>query len=471
MKSFAPATIARTLIAVAVLGASSANAVPAPQSNTSPFVTSDTATLRVTLVLPLGDWIYKSSQMGGGMPFFSTGHPPGVIDEYQALIDILEREGVEVLNVHDLVQDAIDEARERGTLADVMRDLFPGSAEAILQRLDEIDADSIFFLRDDHVYMGGEDGAVAPLFPGFGSMYWARDWAATTPKGVVIGNSRRFTRSLENKLAKFIFEYADRLEEFPVVFDAGEEGVHLDGGDLIVLDENTILLGVGNRTSREAAPKLAKKLDMEVIAVALPAWEERTGLARALLHLDTTFSLVDDQKILAVPYFHESRYAESNPVARMLLGVAKQAALWNDVSEDDELTDSNVERIQETVNHMPLVGKIVRYAAGSGEEQPLDDELVDLFVARGYEVILVGGPRGDLNETKWAMERAMYELRYQGANVVQLAPGRVIAFEHNVHTNQALRDAGVQVLTFPGELIAVRGGGPHCLLMPLVRYD
>ncbi len=471
MTSFAPAKIARTLMAVVVLGASSANAVASPQSNTPPFVTSDTATLRVALVLPLGDWIYKSSQMGGRMPFFSTGHPPGVIDEYQALIDILEREGVEVLNVHELLQDAIDEARERGTLADVMRDLFPGSAEAILQRLDEIDADSIFFLRDDHVYMGGEDGTVAPLFPGFGSMYWARDWAATTPKGVVIGNSRRFTRSLENKLAKFIFEYAARLEEFPVVFDAGEEGVNLDGGDLIVLDENTILLGVDNRTSREAAPKLAEKLDMDVIAVALPAWEERTGLARALLHLDTTFNLVDDHKILVVPYFHEQRYAESNPVARMLLGVAKQAASWNDVSEADELTDSNVERIQETVNHMPLVGKIVRYAAGSGEQQPIDGELVDLFAARGYEVIPVGGPRGDLNETKWAIERAMYELRYQGANVVQLGPGRVIAFEHNVHTNQALRDAGVQVLTFPGELIAVRGGGPHCLLMPLVRYD
>lgn len=31
----------------------------------------------------------------------------------------------------------------------------------------------------------------------------------------------------------------------------------------------------------------------------------------------------------------------------------------------------------------------------------------------------------------------------------------MIAFEHNVATNAALRDAGVEVFTFPGELIAM----------------
>lgn len=83
------------------------------------------------------------------------------------------------------------------------------------------------------------------------------------PAGVVIGNSRRFTRSLENPLARFLFEYADSLQRFPVVFDAGDAGVDLDGGDLIVLDEDTLLLGVDNRTSRDAAPALAEALDME----------------------------------------------------------------------------------------------------------------------------------------------------------------------------------------------------------------
>ena len=461
----------------AVAGSQRADAAPAvavetePTRYVAPFVTSDTATLRVALVLPLRDYIFKSSAMGQGMPFFSMGHPPGVIAEYQAMLDLLTVAGVEVLDVGDLLQEAIDAARERGELEAIMREIFPGSADAIAERLDEIDADSLLFLRDDHVYMEQDDGTVAPLFPGYSSMYWARDWAATTPNGVVIGNSRRFTRSLENKLAKFLFEYAEGLRDFPVVFDAGAEGVNLDGGDLIVLNEDTLLFGVGNRSGREAAPLLAQKLDMEVLAVALPSWDERSGLSRQLLHLDTTFNLVDHSTIVVTPYFHEKSYAEDNPVARMLAGLANQAESWSAVNEDDELGDGNVEYIRKTIAQMPEVGRITRYAPGTGEEEPLDDELVDLFRAWGYDVVPVGGRQGDDDETKWAIERAMYELRYQGANVVQLGPGRVIAFEHNVATNQALRDAGVDVFGFPGELLSNRGGGPHCLLMPLVRRD
>lgn len=438
---------------------------------TAPFVTSDTATLRVVLVFPLGEYIYKSSAMGQGMPLFSMGQPPGVIAEYRALLDLLGVAGVEVLDVREQLQEAIDAARRDGELEDAMREIFPGSADAIVQRLDEIDADSMLFLRDDHVYMDQDDGSVAPLFPGFASMYWARDWAATTPKGVVIGNSRRFTRSLENRLAKFLFAYAERLRDFPVVFDAGAEGVNLDGGDLIVLDEHTILLGVGNRSSREAAPLLAQRLDMDVIGVALPPWEEPSGLSRQLLHLDSTFNLVDYGTVVSTPYFHEKRYAQSNPVARLLRGLARQAEAWNEVNQADELSEANVEYIDKTVAQMPQIGRLTRYAAGTGEARELDDELVDLLRGRGYQVVYVGGPRDDLHETKWATERAMYELRYQGANVVQLGPGRVIAFAHNVATNRALRDAGIEVFTFPGELIAMRGGGPHCLLMPLVRRD
>jgi arginine deiminase len=272
-------------------------------------------------------------------------------------------------------------------------------------------------------------------------------------------------------LARFLFAYAERLRDFPVVFDAGAEGVNLDGGDLIVLDEHTILLGVGNRSSREAAPLLARKLDMDVIGVALSPWEESTGLSRQLLHLDSTFNLVDYGTVVSTPYFHEKRYAQSNPVARLLAGLARQAEAWNEVNEADELSEENVEYIEKTVAQMPEIGRLTRYAAGTGEARELDDELLDLLRTRGYEVVYVGGARDDQHETKWATERAMYELRYQGANVVQLGPGRVIAFAHNVATNQALRNAGVEVFTFPGELIAMRGGGPHCLLMPLVRRD
>ncbi|MGH9767056.1 MAG: arginine deiminase family protein, partial [Blastocatellia bacterium] len=336
-----------------------------------------------------------------------------------------------------------------------------------IKRIDSIDAASALNLRDDHFYAKRDDGSMDPLFTGAPSMYWSRDFAVSTPKGVVIGNGQHYRRALENSIARLIFQFADELKEFPIVFDAAKEGVYLDGGDMIVLDEKALLLGVGNRTSRDAAPRLAQKLGMEVIAVAMPPADKQSGLNRQLLHLDSIFNLVDTNKALAVPYFLEKRYSESNPVKPILLGLAAQTDRIRLAQPEREMTKSDDLRL--TVELMPRVGWVTKYEAVSGKATPLDLKLVDYFRERGYQVIYVGGEQGQTPLEKYVIERAMYELRWQGANVVQMRPGRVVAYEHNVHTNEALRRAGVEVLTFTGELLSLNNGGPHCLLMPLVR--
>ena len=181
---------------------------------------------------------------------------------------------------------------------------------------------------------------------------------------------------------------------------------------------------------------------MEVLAVQMPPADKPSGLTRQLLHLDSMFSLLGAKRILAVPYFLEKRYDESNPVGRVLLGVAAQMDRIARLQPERELGKSDDVRL--TVRLMPRVGWVTRHAAGTGAATPLGLKLVDYFRARGYEVTYVGGGRGALAEEKYAVERAMYELRWQGANVVQLAPGRVVAFEQSPHQH-ALRRAGVYV--------------------------
>ena len=433
-------------------------------------VSSDAARLRAAIVLTIGDNIFRSSEMGAARhPFFVSGLPRGTMREQAALISILRRSGVRVLDVRDLLQSAITSARRRGRLAPWLRETFPATAREAVRRIDEIDADSVLARRDEHFYLSGAGGALDPLFPGISSMYWSRDFAVSTPKGIVIGNGQAYGRALENAIARLMFEHADELKGFPVVFDSAREGVMLDGGDVIVLDERTLLVGVNNRTSLDAAPKLARKLGMEVLAVQMPPADKPSGLTRQLLHLDSMFSLVGAKRVLAVPYFLEKRYDESNPVAKVLLGVAAQMDRIARLQPERELGKSDDVRL--TARLTAQVGWVTRHAAGTGAATPLGIKLVDYFRARGYEVTYVGGEQGDLAAEKYAVERAMYELRWQGANVVQLAPGRVVAFEHNVHTNEALRRAGVRVVTFPGELLSIRNGGPHCLVMPLVRGD
>jgi len=432
-------------------------------------VEADFERLRSVIVMSVDDSIYKSSEMGSSIhPIFNKGLAPGAIVEHRALVRQLAKAGTKVLQVRDLLQDAIDQARRLGGLEVWIRETYPEQADRILPHLDRIDADMVLQRADDLFYRRNVNGELDPLFLPVSSMYWSRDFAISTPKGIIIGNGQNFGRTLENALARLMFRYAQALRDFPIVFDAAKEGVILDGGDVIVRDETTLFLGVGQRTDRQAAPLLAQKLNMDVIAVSMPPRDKPNGMSRQLLHLDSIFNFVAKDMVLAVPYFLEKDCLETNPMKKILAGLAAETdAIKARMPADAAGGDSR--QLRTTIDAMAGVGWLTRFEAGSGKETALDMKLVDYARSQNWRVVFVGGDRNGMGEEKWVLERAMYELRWQGANVAQLRPGRVIAYAHNVHTNEALRRAGVQVMTFPGEILAIRNGGPHCLILPLVR--
>jgi N-dimethylarginine dimethylaminohydrolase len=62
------------------------------------------------------------------------------------------------------------------------------------------------------------------------------------------------------------------------------------------------------------------------------------------------------------------------------------------------------------------------------------------------------------------------EFESMGANVLALAPRRCLMLDGNPVTRARLESAGVDVLTYDGSEISVKGGGgPTCLTRPLVR--
>jgi arginine deiminase len=59
-----------------------------------------------------------------------------------------------------------------------------------------------------------------------------------------------------------------------------------------------------------------------------------------------------------------------------------------------------------------------------------------------------------------------------GCNVLALAPSKVLMVNGNPITEELLRAAGVEVLTYAGIDISIKGGGgPTCLTRPIMRHD
>lgn len=450
-------------------------------------VSSDVDSLRRVIVLTPGKdtarqshWFYMDD------PITLLGYDEGAASQHDVLKKKLRSSGVEVLDIRDLLESALRNARAEKSLEPALEHLFPASFPRIRERLDDLTAEALLGRLDDFYYVYDQEERFMPLIDPALAFYFTRDFAVMTPRGLILTNAKESWRSMEHKLGRFIFTFADDLRDCPILFDAEKENVYCEGGDILVRDEKTIFMGINNFSDSEAARKIARALDMDVIGVSMPPYEDFSGANMEIMHLDTVFNFVDRDKILVVPYLFEKAYAEDNPMVKLLQSLESSFQYLRDIqTQEKEGSEPGIESgagetetpegpgqgasLAKAIKFIPEVGWLTRYKAGTGEAEDLQAKLVDFLREEGYQAIWVGGDRGHMREDKYIMERVFYEQSLQAANIVQLAPGRVIAYAHNRHTIQALRDQGVEVVVFEGKYLADGLGGPHCLTMPVLR--
>ena len=82
-------------------------------------------------------------------------------------------------------------------------------------------------------------------------------------------------------------------------------------------------------------------------------------------------------------------------------------------------------------------------------------------------IIYVGGNPENENSLDHLMLALMEQAR-GASNIVTLKPGVVISYERNHVTNDALRNFGINVKTWPDSYLDLLGG-PHCSTSPLWR--
>ena len=252
------------------------------------------------------------------------------------------------------------------------------------------------------------------------NLYFARDPFASIGEGVSLNKMYSVTRSRETIYGEYIFKYHPEYKKTPLYYSRYED-VNIEGGDIMVLNNHVLIVGVSQRTTPEAVERLAKNLffnketDFDtVLAFTIPQ-------ARTFMHLDTVFSQVDKDKFA----IHKGCY--------------------------DKL------KIYRLTKDMNLEGKL--------KVIELDQKLEDVLESYiGLKVTLIpcgGGDTISADREQWS----------DGSNTIAIAPGEVIAYERNDITNAALIKNGIKVHIIPSSELSRGRGGPRCMCMPLAREE
>jgi N-dimethylarginine dimethylaminohydrolase len=125
--------------------------------------------------------------------------------------------------------------------------------------------------------------------PGHPDQFATRDFGVNTTKGVLIGNFRYSDNAGDNELA------VKDLQRLNVSMIGRVVQGSLEGGDCWYLDEYTMVIGAGNRTTMQGikeAEKILKPFDIKVIPVQFEAkWN----------HLDAIFSVIAPKTVMLCP--------------------------------------------------------------------------------------------------------------------------------------------------------------------------
>jgi arginine deiminase len=460
-------TTAECLAGAALLGiarpfssVAAAEQPPASAPGSLPWVSSDVATLRRVIISP------PDHDEGLNLVDPSFGLEPWVdredwLKDHAVMRALLEKSGAEVLTFEGVLDEAIEAARAKGEFRTWLRASLP----ALSSEEKKVTAAELMGAARERLYPQDEDGNYRYLVDA-DTVTWPRDAAVMLPAGLLICNFTSERRAFSAQLMRFAAEYSPSLTRYPVAFDAIEEQVLVEGGDVQVVNGDTLLMGVGHRSEPSAARHLARRLGMNVIAVQLrkaeyvkrPPKEAPLGFATMFMHLDTCCTHVNDKHVIVLPWFFENEAVGKNPFVRVLKGIARHPH----VKEEDA---------EEALSWLVEMGKVKRYLAGSGGVDPkvTDLKLVDYLRAEGYRISYVGGPPPPDADMDYFFDVVWREHLFQAANVVATSPGHILSFDHCPKTHEALRAAGIDVNVFPGANLRRGYGGPHCLTLPLER--
>jgi arginine deiminase len=214
------------------------------------------------------------------------------------------------------------------------------------------------------------------------NLVYVRDTAAVTRAGYILAKMKNPVRRNETRIVEAVL----RRLAIPKLMKATVPAT-IEGGDLIFLDDDTLLLGVGNRTNRAGFRELlatgTKSGLRRLLAVPLPS---------SVIHLDGTMMVID--RDLAIVHKQSLRSTaslfENGRLKRRLKLVEFLKASGTRLVE---VTD--YERQRRATNVIAIAPrKAIGYTGNARVKRALVQNGVDFIEIEGTELIRgYGGPR------------------------------------------------------------------------------
>ncbi|MBS1597688.1 MAG: amidinotransferase [Bacteroidetes bacterium] len=343
------------------------------------------------------------------------------------------------------------------------------------KQLSELDAHSLA-----KTFITGAMNDDKMIFPPVPNLIFTRDIGIVINDHILLNKPAKKARTREALLMKYIFfnhplfsEYQNKIIELPDTYnhfllpkDGDDKKVTLEGGDVMVVSKDHVLIGVSERTTMEAAHQaitilFEKNVVKKISIVKIPK-------KRDYMHIDTVFTQVKRNVWVMLGVFSKKtiKHEDADSVQKILIDGKKDEKLkiiqFRKKDIENPIYFDNLEDLLVDISEKDLWSKDnVKFIYSGNNEFPFDareqwTDSCNLLALK--EGVVLGYDRND--KTVEAFKEKGFDVIHAPELIEKLEAGKI-----------SVDDLEDTLILMPSAELSRARGGFHCMSMPLLRDE